>query len=96
MSLDFILDIIITILFVPIQVILLPIDALLAQIPGIGIVSGSISAISSFIGSIPSTLVNLVGLSPLLWNSLLLLFILYVSLAPVIQMAKKVWAWIRP
>lgn len=96
MTLDFVIDVLIDILLLPLQIILVPIDTLLAQIPGIGIIASSISAIASFIGSLPSTLVNLVGLSPILWNAYFLTFILFVTLSPAINILKRVWAWVRP
>ena len=96
MDLAFVTDVIITILILPLQVVLLPIDALLAQIPGIGIVASSITQLTSFIGTIPETLVNLTGIAPLLWNVFFLTFILWLTATPTINMLKKVWAWVRP
>lgn len=96
MTLDFITDVFITLLILPIQVILIPIDSVLAQIPNIGIIPSSLNAITSFIGSTPQTLVTFMGVSPHLWNSVFLIFVLYISASPTIQIVKKVWAWVRP
>lgn len=91
-----ILDILITVLILPLQVVLIPIDALLAKIPGIAAIPAAISGVLSFVGSIPSTIVSLTGIQPLVWNALFVIFVLYIGLAPAIQGVKKVWAWVRP
>jgi len=96
MDLSFITDAIVNILFLPLQLILAPVDALLAQIPGIGQIPAAISSMGNFIGSIPSTLVSLFGINPIIWNSLFLTFVLFIGLAPAIQGVKKIWAWVRP
>jgi hypothetical protein len=96
MDLSFVTDVIVTLLFLPLQVILVPIDALLATIPGIGAVPSAISSIFSFIGSIPATIVKLSGASPILWNAMFIIFVLWIGLAPTINVFKKVWAWVRP
>lgn len=96
MDLAFVTSIFVNILLIPLQFILIPIDALLSNIPGIGVIPASLSAIMSVVGSIPSTLVVLSGMSPILWNSFFLLFVLYIGSAPGIQLIKRVWAWIRP
>jgi hypothetical protein len=96
MTLDFIIDAFVTLLILPLQVVLIPIDALLAKIPGISAIPQAINGILQFIGSIPSTMVSLTGINPFIWNSLFLVFLLFVGLAPAIQIIKKVWAWVRP
>jgi hypothetical protein len=93
---DIWLDLITTVLLLPLQLILIPIDMFLNLIPNIEIVPQAISAIVGYIGFLPSTLVYLLGLSPFLWNAMFLTFILYITIAPSIQMGKKVWAWVRP
>lgn len=93
---DTILDGLTTLLFLPLQLVLIPIDYLLNQIDGISVIPESLQAVAGFIGSLPSTLVSLAGISPILWNTMFALFILYFGMAPSIQIVKKVWAWIRP
>lgn len=96
MTFDFVTDTIITILLLPLQAVLIPIDALLAKIPGIGAIPSAINGILQFVGSIPGTILNLTGINPILWNTMLSIFVLYIVLAPGIQGMKKVWAWVRP
>lgn len=96
MDLNFVTDILITILILPLQLVLVPLDALLAQIPGIGIVPSSFAGLTSFVGSLPSTMVNLVGLNPILWNMFFLTFVLYITASPTVSLVKKIWAWVRP
>lgn len=96
MDLNFIVDILVTILILPIQVILIPVDAVLAQIPGISVVPSSLNGFASFVGSIPQTVVSITGIHPQLWNMFFLSFILFISVMPSINMIKKVWAWVRP
>lgn len=93
---DIFLDILLNILLLPLQLILIPIDLLLDNIPGIGTIPSIINDITSFIGSVPSTLVNLFGIHPFIWNALFGVFLLYIAAAPAIQAIKKVWAWVRP
>jgi hypothetical protein len=90
-----IISVIITILLVPLQLVIVPIDLLLSQIPGINIIPETIASVASFVGSIPQTIVSLLGISPVLWNALFLLFIAFITIAPTIQMVKKVVAWAR-
>lgn len=96
MDMNFVLDVIVTILILPLQVVLIPIDALLAKIPGIAAVPSAINGIVTFVASVPSTLVNITGIHPLIWNALFVTFVLYIGLAPGIQGIKKVWSWVRP
>jgi hypothetical protein len=96
MNLDFVLSVLLDVLIIPLQVILIPFDALLAQIPGIGAIPQALSSILSLIGSIPGTMVNLLGISPFLWNAIFVTFVLYVSLVPGINVFKRLWAWVRP
>lgn len=95
-SIGNIVGMVINVLMIPIHFILAPIDMFLDQLPGIKVVPDSISAITGLIGSLPSTMVNLIGLSPILWNILFTSFVLFVTLVPAINALKKVWAWIRP
>jgi hypothetical protein len=85
----------IAVLILPLQALLIPFDALLAQIPGIGIIPATLTSVLGYIGSLPSTLVSLSGINPIIWNALFLTFVLYFTSAPVIQFIKKVWAWVR-
>lgn len=93
---DSIIDTVINILLLPLQLVITPIDMLLNRINGLEVIPQSLAVISSFIGNIPSTLVNLTGLSPVIWNLFFTLFITYIALAPGINIIKKVWAWVRP
>jgi len=95
MDLNFVTSVFLDILILPLQAVLIPVDMLLANIPGIGSVSSAISSIIALIGSMPSTIVNLFGINPFLWNALFLTFIAYVTFTPTIQMIKKIWAWVR-
>lgn len=90
------LDIIFAFIMFPIQVIMYPVDLLLDQIPGIEVIPDSIFAIVGFIGSLPQTLVSLMGLSPFIWNALFVVFVLHLGLSPAINAIKRVWAFIRP
>lgn len=96
MGLDVVVEIIVNVLLLPLQAILIPIDLLLNNIPGLSDVPLAIGNILSFIGTIPQTLVNMSGINPTLWNVFFLTFIVYLSAAPVVNVLKKVWAWIRP
>lgn len=89
-------NLLITLLLLPLQIILAPLDMLLAKIPGIGAVAGGIGNIVGLIGSIPETIVYLFGFNTFLWNTLFLVFVLFFTLAPAINIIKKVWAWVRP
>lgn len=93
---DAIIDTVINILLLPLQLVIAPIDMLLNRINGLEVIPQSLAVISSFIGNIPSTLVNLTGLSPIIWNLFFTVFITYIALAPAINIIKKVWAWVRP
>ena len=86
---------IVAVILSPLQLILIPVDKLLSQIPGIGIIPASISSITGFVGSLPSTVVSLLGVSPILWNAVISVFLLNFTLLPSIQLLKKIWAWIR-
>lgn len=84
------------ILLLPLQLLLIPVDALLNQIPGLSIIPVSIMAIVDLVGNIPSTLVYITGLSPILWNTTIFIMILNLTAIPAINMGKRVWAWVRP
>jgi hypothetical protein len=96
MDLSFITSIIVDILLIPLQFILIPLDALLSNIPGISAIPDALSSVLYVIGTIPSTMVVLLGANPILWNAVFLLFVLYIGAAPAIQLVKRIWAWIRP
>lgn len=91
-----VVDIILNILFVPLQVIMLPLDGLLSNIPGIGIIPSSINAIVGFVGSIPATIVKIMGVAPVLWNATITMFIAWLLASPAINLGKTIWAWLRP
>lgn len=96
MDLAFVTSVLIDIMILPLQLVLVPIDYLLANIPGIAAIPSAISGVLSLIGAIPSTLVYLFGINPLIWNSLIMTFLAYITFSPTIQFAKKIWAWVRP
>lgn len=93
---DVVLDGLMTLLILPLQLLMIPIDYLLSNIEGIEMIPDAITAVMDFIGSIPETLVTLMGINPVLWNVIFVLFVFYIGAAPSIQIIKKVWAWIRP
>jgi hypothetical protein len=41
-------------------------------------------------------MVNILGINPFIWNAILITFVGYIAAAPGIQLAKKLWAWVRP
>jgi len=84
------------ILILPLQLLLVPIDALLSQITGLNVIPQSINAITALIGNIPSTIVSLTGMSPFLFNSVILISILNLTAVPAINITKRIWAWVRP
>lgn len=85
----------ITMLFLPLQVIFAPIDALLNQIPGISSISAYLSQFASFISTIPEFIVNFFGINPLLWNGVLIVFVLYLLIIPTINVVKVLLTWLR-
>lgn len=91
-----VVGIIIDVLLLPLQLVLVPIDALLSRIPGLSEVPAALGSVFSLIGLLPGTLVRLLAISPVLWNILVLTFVLYIGAAPAVNIFKKVWAWIRP
>ena len=91
-----VIDALVTFLLLPLQLILIPIDAFLAKIPGLAAIPSAISNIGQYIGHFPSTIVNLIGVNPLLWNTVFLTFLLYITVVPAINLLKKIWAWFRP
>lgn len=96
MELPDVTAIILDVLLLPLQLIMVPIDSLLAQIPGIGQIPSYIASFFSFIGNMPATVVRLTGIAPAIWNTALLVFLLFFTLSPSINVAKKIWAWVRP
>lgn len=96
MDLSFITNIIVTILLLPMQFILYPIDLLLNQIPGLDVIPQAINNVVSIVGTAPSLIVSMFGIQPLIWNAFFLTFVLFIGLAPAIQVLKNIWAWIRP
>lgn len=93
---DTVINTIIALLTLPLLVVMWPLDLLLQNIPGIEAVPSALSTIVGYIGAIPETMVNLLGINPYLWNAIFLLFLAYIGAAPAINLVKKVWAWIRP
>lgn len=89
-----IINALVTALLFPFQLILTPIDALLNNINGIEVIPNAISSVVSFVGSLPQTIVSLFGVSPLLWNATILVFVVYIGLAPTVNGVKKIIAWI--
>lgn len=79
----------------PLHIILTPVDYLLKQIPNIDVIPNSISAIVGYVGNIPSTLVSLTGISPVIWNAIISTLLLYFAIIPVINGIKKLINWIR-
>lgn len=90
-----IIDFAVTILVDITMIFFTPIDFLLSPIPGLQVIPDSITAISSFIGNLPGTIVSITGISPLLWNGVFTIFILYFTLTPSINLMKKIYNWIR-
>ena len=72
-----------------------PVDYLLKQIPNINVIPDSISAMTSYVGSIPSTIVSLTGISPIIWNAIISTLLLYFAVIPTINGIKKLINWIR-
>ena len=79
----------------PLHIILTPVDYLLKQIPNIDVIPNSISAIVGYVGNIPSTIVSLTGISPVIWNAIISTLLLYFAIIPVINGIKKLINWIR-
>lgn len=96
MDISIVVGIIVDVLLLPLQLVLVPIDALLSHVPGLSAVPAAIGSIFLIIGSIPATIVGLIGLNPVLWNILVITFVLYITAAPGINLLKKMWAWVRP
>lgn len=88
-------DAILSFFMFPLHVILTPVDYLLKQIPNINIIPESISAIVGYVGNIPSTLVSLTGISPVIWNAIISTLLLYFAVIPTINGIKKLINWIR-
>ncbi len=64
-------------------------------IPNINVIPESISAIVGYVGNIPSTLVSLTGISPVIWNAIISTLLLYFAVIPTINGIKKLINWIR-
>ncbi len=90
-----IFDAILTFFMTPIHLMLMPVDYLLRQIPGIQIIPDSIGAVAGYIGTIPSTIVSLTGISPIIWNAIISTLLLYFVAIPTINGIKKLLNWIR-
>lgn len=88
-------DAILSFFMFPLHVILTPVDYLLKQIPNIDVIQNSISAIVGYVGNIPSTLVSLSGISPIIWNAIISTLLLYFAVIPTINGIKKLINWIR-
>lgn len=91
-----VISVLLDVLLLPLQLVLAPIDMLLAQIPSVEEVPEALTAMVSFISTLPSTMVVLAGASPFLWNALFLVFLSYMGLAPAVNVLKRTWAWLRP
>lgn len=91
-----ILNLILDLLFIPLQLILAPLDFLLERIDGIEIIAQSILWLANAVGTIPSTIVYLMGVSPIIWNGLFITYIAYMTVSPAINAIKTFWAWVRP
>lgn len=91
-----VLDVISSILLLPLQLLLLPIDAFLSQIDGLEVIPDSIEAITGFVGTIPETVLYLTGINPVLWNATILVFVAYMTASPTINMLKTIWRFVRP
>ena len=88
-------DAILSFFMFPLHIILTPVDYLLKQIPNIDVIPNSISAIVGYVGNIPSTIVSLTGISPIIWNAIISTLLLYFAVIPVINGVKKLINWIR-
>lgn len=88
-------DAILSFFMFPLHVILTPVDYFLKQIPNIDVIPNSISAIVVYFGNIPSTLVFLTGISPVIWNAIISTLLLYFAVIPTINGIKKLINWIR-
>lgn len=88
-------DAILSFFMFPLHIILTPVDYLLKQIPNIDVIPNSISAIVGYVGNIPSTIVSLTGISPIIWNAIISTLLLYFAIIPVINGIKKLINWIR-
>lgn len=91
-----VIDVILTVFLLPLQLILLPFDLLLSRIPDIGLIPTTLTSVISYIGQLPTTLVHISGVNPILWNITVTIFLLFVSGVPIINMFKKIWAFLRP
>jgi len=90
------IELIFNLLTFPLMIIFAPIDMLLNMIPNISIVPTVIGQGVSFIGKIPETMFYLIGLNPIIWNLLLGILLLYLTVSPVVNGFKRFWAWVRP
>ena len=88
-------DAILSFFMFPLHIILTPVDYLLKQIPNIDVIPNSMSAIVGYVGNIPSTIVSLTGISPVIWNAIISTLLLYFAIIPVINGIKKLINWIR-
>lgn len=88
-------DAILSFFMFPLHIILTPVDYILKQIPNIDVIPNSISAIVGYVGNIPSTIVSLTGISPIIWNAIISTLLLYFAIIPVINGIKKLINWIR-
>ena len=88
-------DAILSFFMFPLHIILTPVDYLLKQIPNIDVIPNSISAIVGYVGNIPSTIVSLTGISPVIWNAIISTLLLYFAIIPVINGLKKLINWRR-
>lgn len=92
---NIITDFIVSAVMLPMVIVFAPIDALLQFIPGISELPQYIFSVINFVGTVPDTLVTISGLSPILWNLSFNLFLLYIVIAPSLNLIKIVLEWIR-
>lgn len=89
--LDFLMSI-----FLNISVLLIaPLDKFLNFFPSLDIIPTTIETLGNYLGNIPSTIIYITGLSPMLWNLFFTLFIVYILTTPALNLTKKIYNWIR-
>ena len=85
-----------TLLFLPLNLIFAPIDGLLSLIPGISVIPTALQAFVSYISDLPSMILYLFRINPVLWNILSTIFLTFFFVQPTISLVKLIWSWIRP
>lgn len=92
---DGFLEGLLSVAFLPIHLVLAPIDMLLSQISGLDVIPRYIGEVTTLVSTIPSTLVSLSGLNPLLYNAIISTILLYFGVVPAVNGVKKLFNWIR-